>query len=104
MITNKVRFLYDWGNAFWRTLMTPFTGTNWAEGFSEDRFSMIRLGMSQEQVTSILGRPLDQGCGKTSCSWIYSYQDTGTADFDRRWILFDYDGKVDEIKNDFYID
>ncbi|MEW6058012.1 MAG: hypothetical protein AB1540_15505 [Bdellovibrionota bacterium] len=104
MTTNKVRFRYDWENAFWRTLMTPFVGTIWAEGFSEERFAKVRVGMSFDEVAHILDEPLRKDCSQKGCGWIYSNQDTGTADYDRRWITFDVTGLVDGLRHEFYID
>jgi hypothetical protein len=104
MTVNKIRFQYDWENAFWRTLMTPFTGTVWALGFSEEGFAEIRIGMSYDEVAKILGEPLRKNCGDKGCGWIYSNQDTGTADYDRRGITFDTTGRVDGLRHEFYID
>jgi len=102
---NKIRYQYDWRNALWRTVMTPFTGTLWADGFSDERFAKISIGMPKEEVEKILGSPLSVGCEKMlHCDGVYSYQDSGTADFDRRWIRFGWDGRVVEIVRDFYID
>jgi hypothetical protein len=102
---NKIRFQYDWNNALWRTIMTPMTGTIWAEGFDEDAFAQVKVGMLRSEVESLgVGKPLDERCHENGCFLRYTNQDTGTADFDRRWLGFDRNGRVDYIRNDFWID
>jgi hypothetical protein len=39
-----------------------------------------------------------------NCFWRYTRQDTGTADFDQRAVLFNNQGVVEEVRKDFYID
>jgi hypothetical protein len=101
---NKWRFGYGWGEAFGRTVMAPMTGTLWAKDFSERKFSSVHLGMTRPEVVQLLGKPLREGCGDSGCTWLYSWQDTGTADFDRRWVGFDLKGHVDRIYHDFFVD
>ncbi|MEW6058261.1 MAG: outer membrane protein assembly factor BamE, partial [Bdellovibrionota bacterium] len=91
-------------NAFWRTLMTPFTGTIWAKKFSEQNFAKIRPGMPRAEVEALLGSPLRKDCSEKGCMWVYSNQDTGTADYDRRWVVTDPTGRVTEVRHEFYID
>lgn len=104
ILMNKIRFYYDWKNAFWRTLMAPFEGTIWAENYSEEHFMNIRPGMSMSSVEVLLGKPLRITCSKEGCTWIYSNQDTPTADYDRRWVSFSVNGSVNDITHKFYID
>jgi hypothetical protein len=105
VLSNKIQYRYDWGNACWRTLMAVFTDTVWAEGFSEDGFARIEIGMTKEQVEKILGPPLSTGCKEMKhCDGVYSYQVSGTDDFDRRWIRFGPGDKVVGKVHDFYID
>jgi len=47
---NKIRYNYNWSDTFWRTLMTPFTGTIWSKGFSENNFLKIKIGMQKSEV------------------------------------------------------
>ncbi len=104
---NKIRFRYGWSDAIWRTVMTPMTGTLWAPGFSEAKFAEVKIGMSSVEVTALLGAPLQKWCaqdGGLDCEWLYSWQDTPTADFDRRWVLFDQFGRVERLRHDFFID
>ncbi len=105
---NKIRFRYDWVDAAKRTLLAPLTGTLWADGFSEAKFAKVKLGMSLAEVKALLGAPLREWCGpkgiNEGCTWLYSWQDTPTADYDRRWVSFDALGRVEEIRHDFYID
>lgn len=102
---NIQRFGYNLNDGFWRTLMFPFEGTVWASGFSEANFNKIKLGMSVTQVQEILGEPLrkDDEC-RELCFWLYSGHDTGTADFDQRWVVFNNADLVIEIRKSFFID
>lgn len=102
---NMYRFGYGVEDGFYRTLMFPFEGTVWAQGFNEKAFLKVQIGMSQLQVVHLLGEPLrkDLDCDE-SCFWLYSGQDSGTADFDQRWVVFGADRKVNEIRKSFFID
>jgi hypothetical protein len=83
--------------------------TIYAEGFSEHRFGNVRVGMSREEVEAIAGRPLckvpwNQGPGPLDDeTWRYSDQRDDTANFHRRWVLFEK-GKVVAVINDFWVD
>lgn len=85
-IFNKVRFHYGWRNAFFRTVLAGFEATRWAPEFSLDAF--------EQADCDALGE----------CIWIYSWQITGTDDFDQRWIVFNPKGKVSEVTISFFID
>jgi hypothetical protein len=104
LVANKVRFRYDWENAYWRTLMTPMTGTVWTKGFSEDSFAKVSHGMQSSEVLALLGEPLRKNCDQDGCFWPYTGQDTDTADSDRRWIVFNAKDRVVEIVHEFHID
>ena len=104
MIVNAVRFQYGLEDAFWRTFMTPFEGTVWAPGFKESEFAKVREGMKAGEVLNLLGEPLRRDCDKNDCFWIYTWQNTGTADFDQRWVIVDANEHVIEIRKSFFID
>lgn len=78
-----------------RTVMTPFTGTLWADGFSEAKFA---------EVKALLGAPLKEWCGSGGCVWLYNWQDTPTADYDERAVSFDSLWRVNGFRHRFYID
>lgn len=101
---NMYRFNYGINDGFWRTLMAPFTGTIWAPSFSESNFDQIKISMNSVQVLSLLDEPLRKDCDIKECFWIYTSQDTSTADFDQRWVIFDNADKVIEIRKSFFID
>jgi len=103
-VFNKIRFHYGWSDAIWRTTMTLFTGTLWADGFSEAKFADVKIGMSSQEVKVLLGPPLKEWCGSKNCAWLYSWQDTPTADFDRRSVSFDSSWRVNGFRHEFYID
>ncbi len=101
---NSFRFGYNLKEAYWRTLMTPFEGTVWTPGFKESAFSRLRIGMAAAEVFALLGDPIRKSCGDFGCLWIYTWQDTGSADFDQRWVIFDSSEHVKEIRKSFFID
>ena len=61
--------------------------------------------MSKEEVLVTVGKPLHDifNC-KINCIWAYTKQDSGTSDFDQRWVVFDSNNRVKEIRKGFYID
>jgi len=101
---NSYRFGYGLKDAFWRTLMTPFEGSVWAPGFSEAAFSKVKIGMHSSEVFQLLGAPIRNPNGLTGSIWMYTWQETGSADFDQRWLDFDPSGHVKEIRKSFFID
>ena len=105
MIVNKIRFHYEWKDAFFRTVLAGFEATRWAPGFSVDAFEQARLQMDQSEIFQLLGEPLRKGCdAHGECIWIYSWQMSGTDDFDQRWVVFNSQGKVSELRKSFFID
>ncbi len=104
MTVNAFRFQYGFGDAFWRTVMIPFEGTVWAPGFQESEFLKVRIGMLAGEVVKLLGEPIRKSCDEKDCFWIYTWQDTGTADFDQRWVIVDSTEHVIEIRKSFFID
>ena len=105
LIVNKIRFHYGWKDAFFRTFLAGFEATRWAPGFSLDAFEEARLQMDQSEISQLLGEPLRKDCDSHGeCIWIYSWQMAGTDDFDQRWIVFNQNGKVSELRKSFFID
>jgi hypothetical protein len=87
-------------------------GTVYAQGYSESRFHRVRVGMNPAEVEAIMGEPLlkgDWGCLIASPSpgdrdtWRYSNQHHYTANFWRRWVIFEK-GKVVDVVSDFWVD
>lgn len=101
---NKVYYQYNLTDSFKRTTLSLFTGTIYASNYSEKNFHKVHIGMPQEKVEELLGKPLRVDYGPLGTSYIYSNQDTPTADYDRRWISFNQSQQVDEIESRFYID
>ena len=84
--------------------------TVYAPGYSESQFRRVRIGMTPNEVESILGRPIRKDSTSRRWSpcenWIYSEPPPpGTIgdNYWRRWVLFD-DGKVSAIVDDYYED
>lgn len=83
--------------------------TVYAAGFSEDRFLKIVIGMSESEVVTLLGEPLDRyhpqaGNGPSiwnmGMRWSRSAND---SDYSVRAILFK-DGVVVDRLSEFYLD
>ncbi|MEW6055034.1 MAG: hypothetical protein AB1540_00330 [Bdellovibrionota bacterium] len=104
LVSNKIRFHYDWKDAFCRTLLTPFLGTVWADRFSETGFAKAQLGMDEQNIEDIVGKPIRKSCDNEGCLWVYADQDPDNLPYDRRWISFNSKHRVIEIRHDFYID
>ena len=105
IVVNKIHFYYGWEDAFFRTVFAPFEDTVWAPSFSLQNFEKIQFAMSKTEITRLLGEPLRKDCANDDpCMWIYSWQVEGTDDFDLRWVIFNKEGKVAELRKEFFID
>lgn len=104
-INNMSTFGYGFNDAIWRVIWSIDEGTIWAQNFSEENFEKIRLGMTDHDVLELMGPPLysDDKCVDT-CFWYYTKQDAGTSDFDQRWLVFNKDKRVVEVRKSFFID
>jgi hypothetical protein len=81
--------------------------TVYAPGYSESQFRRVRIGMTPNEVESIVGRPIrkDSTSSWAPC-WIYSEPPPhGTIgdNYSRRWVIFN-NGKVSAIVDDYYED
>lgn len=105
ILKNIYQFGYGLNDAFWRVVWSIDEGTIWAKNFSEEKFSKVKVGMSREDVLALLGNPLnDTNKLNRDRFWYYTRQNSGTSDFDQRWVLFDSNNKVEEIRKSFFID
>ncbi len=84
--------------------------TVYAPGYRESRFRKVRIGMTPNEVESILSRPIRKDSTSqrwAPCeNWIYSEPPPpGTLgdNYWRRWVLFE-DGKVSVVVDDYYED
>ncbi|MGB0454062.1 MAG: hypothetical protein ACPGJV_10145 [Bacteriovoracaceae bacterium] len=104
-VSNMYTFGYGINDAFWRVVWAIDEGTIWAESFNEENFSKIKLGMEDEVVLKLIGRPLElvKDYDAVEETWIYTKQDSGTSDYDQRVIIF-RKNKVFKIIKSFYID
>ena len=104
-LKNMHKYGYGVNDAFWRVVWAIDEGTIWAENFSEEKFKKVKVGMTMEQVVSLLGQPLNSSerC-ENGCSWSYTKQDSGSSDYDQRRIFFDKNRLVIEVRKTFFID
>jgi hypothetical protein len=99
--------------AFARLLLQndPFFGfcTFYSARYSESRFNTIRVGMTGAEVEGVIGPPLrkqrwNEHAGPPNEEmWEYSARRDVTANFWRRWVLFEND-KVSHVISDFWVD
>jgi hypothetical protein len=101
---NMVHHRYNFENAFFRTVFLWGEGTNWAKGFSEERFSMLQLGMKKKEVIALIGEPLRKTCDSGGCEWVYTWQKTSVSDFDRRDVIFNESDQIIKIRHEFFLD
>ena len=96
---------YGINDAFWRVVWSIDEGTVWSPNFSEENFSKVKIGTTSDEVLALIGKPLftSENC-VDGCFWHYTKQDSGTSDFDQRWVIFDSSYKVVEIRKSFFID
>lgn len=84
----------------------PSIDTKYAPGFSEGKFRQVKVGMSQDEVFAILGKPL--GVQPFSEGTRFFYSEDGAAPIgDFAWLgrLIDVkDGKVTKIINQVFYD
>ena len=98
------RFHYNFTEAACRTILFFIEDTVWSDEFSEYKFSKLHIGMNEQDVISLLGKPLRKTCGQQNCEWIYAWQKTGNSSFDRRDVIFNLEGHITRIRHEFYID
>ncbi|MGK5090451.1 outer membrane protein assembly factor BamE [Deltaproteobacteria bacterium TL4] len=81
-----------------------FEDTEWAPEFSEESFSKIRIGMTQEEVLGIMGEPLikTDDTAEYWSYWAYTWDKERHDDWrDRRTIYFDIHDTVDRVDRSF---
>lgn len=72
--------------------------TTYAEGFTESGFSEIELGMSYEQVRSLIGEPLSRQVEPVLETWYYSSGQPGRQENGAR--IFNLFGPLGEVRFD----
>ena len=88
-----------------------FGCTKWSKGFTDAKFSSVRVGMSSAEVQAILGEPvLRHTASSGEDVWHYAYGNRhdksgvwADCDYTERAVLF-ADGKVSSISRSFYFD
>ncbi len=84
----------------------PSIDTRYADGFSEGQFTRIQIGMTSEEVASLLGVPLTQTVGRQEVRWHYT-QDGKCSWADWAWLgreVVFVDGRVAEKVARVYYD
>lgn len=112
MMCSFAVYRYDGTNTFFHSLLWSVTNTRWSDGYSDENFKKIRLGMSQKEVIHILGFPLakfeNQEAG--DINWVYSWSGSipccGSyeGNFHRRDIRMSSGGFVKNILREYDAD
>jgi outer membrane protein assembly factor BamE (lipoprotein component of BamABCDE complex) len=75
--------------------------TVYSNSYDERRFEKIQVGMTAEEVESLMGVPRSKEPIDGYETWMYTEQGNQTISFWRRWVIFDK-GRVFRILNDYY--
>jgi outer membrane protein assembly factor BamE (lipoprotein component of BamABCDE complex) len=98
------QYRYSFPSAVWRFIYSFESDTKFANEFSERQFSNVRIGMSEEEVISLIGKPLGKNCFNYGCNWVYSWKIKGNSDhFDLRSVFFDTDDVVIRVRHEFFL-
>ena len=103
-------FAFRTGYSFedtWKSVLTTALGecgTRYASGFSDTKFSKVRIGMSRDEVLALLGEPLERWYeDNPERLWHYTL-DAGKLTYHRRWIWFGTNGTVTGVARKLYWD
>ena len=98
---------------FYLFRLDPFLGyaTIYSEQYTETGFNSLRIGMSSEDVRSIMDSPLRSvpwsGCTYPvpggDENWEYTIEPKQDGNYHRRWIIF-RNHRILAIVNEFYLD
>ena len=100
---NAVRYHYGFMDALARSLWWLTESTRWAEGFTEDNFDKVKPGMTEADVIRLVGQPLRKTCVEW-CELVYTWQIGSNLDFDWRSVELGKDGRVENVRREFFID
>lgn len=90
---------------FYYVLFAGEDKTQFAPNYSEDHFFEIRRGMSKDDVTALLGEPLEKNMidgGSYVEVWRYTHAPQKT-NYWFRLVLFDKDGKVTATEAKYFV-
>ncbi len=77
--------------------------TEYATGYSASAFRKVRPGMSEQEVTQLLGSPIDAApLSGNRMTWTYT-RSRPKGSYWVRAVVFD-NGKVEETVHEFYVD
>ncbi len=96
---NMVRYRYNFINATIRSILME--STQWAEGFSDWSFAKIRIGMTEKEVFSFIGEPLNRGTNKHAAVWTYFLAEPDKHNCNGKKIYFDQKWIVNKIESGF---
>ena len=91
---------YTPADVFYTVLLGWETDTSWAKDYSERNFAKVTIGMTREEVRSIMGDPVRK---PLPGYWSYTYSPSGTH-YHQRAVLFSESGSVTQIVRGFYFD
>jgi hypothetical protein len=112
MICSFAIYRYDGTNTFFHALLWPVTNTRWSDGYSDENFKKIHVGMNQQEVIHFLGLPLAKFENKETgeVNWIYSWSGripccgSYEGNFHRRDIRLSSSGIVQNVIREYDAD
>nr|AYM54452.1 hypothetical protein [Myxococcus fulvus] len=86
----------------WSLVFKP--STQFAPGYSALAFSRVHTGMNRDEVTKLLGEPLDKHDSPTKGSWWRYSKSIADSHYSLRTVVFSANGVVTEVLHEYYVD
>jgi hypothetical protein len=91
----------------WSLLFAGRSETRFAPGYSWSAFRHVRVGMTRDEVRSLLGQPLRVQTARYDTlyyeNWVYSESPVSRS-YHARTVIFDANGRVAQRVAEFYVD
>ncbi|MCP3165445.1 outer membrane protein assembly factor BamE domain-containing protein [Myxococcus qinghaiensis] len=101
-ISTHMLLLDGMDGLLWSLVFRP--STQFAPGYSALAFRRVHTGMDRDEVTKLLGEPLDKQDSPTKGSkWRYSKSATDSH-YNLRTVVFSANGIVTKVLHEYYVD
>jgi hypothetical protein len=92
-----------------RALLLVFQDTKYAPGYKEDEFIKIHVGMDENKVYELIGKPLSsftvqENKEATGTKYLYYSESPSSTHYNRRAVVISREGKVLGKESYFYTD
>lgn len=100
-----VRYGYSLSDSYLTLLTTGQNATRYGPGYSDRQLAGVRIGMSREEVLTILGEPLERySYMESNQCWRFSLPASPSGHYHNRSVSFSQDGRVIDVFKGFYFD